>query len=73
MYLGAHSLNQVVMGVALGLVMNCFYFICGLDDQITEFLENFNIEPRLGWKKYMLVFHGLYFLAYFYAKSILEK
>jgi membrane-associated phospholipid phosphatase len=43
MYLGAHSLNQVVMGVCLGMVMNVFYYICGLDDQITEFLENFNI------------------------------
>lgn len=67
MYLGAHSLNQVTLGVVLGLIMNCLYFICGLDQQITEFLERFNIEPMLGWKKYMLLFHGLSFLAYFYA------
>lgn len=35
MYLGAHSLNQVVLGVVLGLIMSCLYFICGLDQQIT--------------------------------------
>ncbi len=64
MYLGAHSLNQVVLGVSLGMAMNVLYYICGLDDQISIFLENFNIEPMLGWKKYMLLFHGLYFLAY---------
>jgi membrane-associated phospholipid phosphatase len=64
MYLGAHSVNQVALGVSLGMAMNVLYYVCGLDDQISAFLENFNIEPMLGWKKYMLLFHGLYFLAY---------
>ena len=43
MYLGAHSLNQVMLGVSLGMAMNVLYYICGLDDQISAFLEKFNI------------------------------
>ena len=35
MYLGAHSLDQVLLGVCLGMVMNVLYFICGLDDRIS--------------------------------------
>ena len=35
MYLGAHSLNQVVLGVCLGMLINVLYFICGLDDRIS--------------------------------------
>jgi membrane-associated phospholipid phosphatase len=73
MYLGAHSLNQVVLGVTLGMVLNCLYYICGLDDRITEFLEDFNREPRLGWKKYMLLCQGLTFLAYFYAETDIAR
>lgn len=73
LYLGAHSLNQIILGIFLGLFMNCLYYICGLDLQITEMLENFNTEPRLGWKKYIILFHGLYFLAYFYADTHIEK
>lgn len=65
MYLGAHSLNQVVFGVSMGLAMNCLYFLCGLKELIGRFLQNFNTEPLLGWKKYMLLFHALYFVTYF--------
>jgi len=34
MYLGAHSLNQVVMGVLMGLSMNLLYFCCNLKELI---------------------------------------
>lgn len=35
LYLGAHSLNQVILGVCLGMIMNCLYLFCKLDDLIS--------------------------------------
>jgi len=64
MYLGAHSLNQVMQGLSLGLAMVVFFKFCGLKNQIEMFLKNFNSEPRLKWKKVIIAFHVMYILSF---------
>lgn len=64
MYLGAHSLNQVIQGVSLGLIMVCLFAFCGLREKIFEYLNNFNTTPGHKWKKLTIVLHILYIIPF---------
>lgn len=61
MYLGAHSLNQVLEGLSFGLAM-CLLYIFGLKKMITMFLNEFPMTTKS--KVIILVVHVLYILAF---------
>lgn len=61
MYLGAHSLNQVLEGVLLGLGM-CLLYITSLKSLIFKYLSNFNKD--MTWKYVIGVLHVLYFIPF---------
>lgn len=64
MYLGAHSLNQVVQGMFLGLCMSFLYLHGGLRHQINDFLSN--VLTKRKWWCTVLLLHSLYLLAFFF-------
>ncbi len=64
MYLGAHSLNQVIQGLFFGFVMVILYQFCGLRDSIEKYLENFHSSPGQKWKKIIFCFHLLYIIGF---------
>ncbi len=61
MYLGAHSLNQVLEGVLLGLGM-CLLYIIILKSLIFKFLSEFN--KTMTWKYVIGVLHILYIIPF---------
>lgn len=61
MYLGAHSLNQVLEGVLLGLAMSLLYVLV-LRGVIGRYLLEFNKDGV--WKLVILGCHVLYFIPY---------
>lgn len=64
MYLGAHSLNQVMQGLFLGFTMIFFFKFCGLKQQLESYLKNFSSEPNKKWIKFIIVMHVLYILSF---------
>lgn len=60
MYLGAHSLNQVIQGVFFGFLMVILYEFCGLKQTIESFLKKFNSTPGHKWKKLIILLHLMY-------------
>lgn len=61
MYLGAHSLNQVLEGLLLGLGM-CLLYYLKLKRLIFKYLKEFN--SKLIWKIVLIGFHLTYLIAF---------
>jgi membrane-associated phospholipid phosphatase len=61
MYLGAHSLNQVLQGLVLGLAM-CLLYVIKLKEIISNFLKEF--YQRNLWKVAIIVGHIMYIIPF---------
>lgn len=61
MYLGAHSLNQVLEGLALGLCM-CFLYVLKIKKLIRTFLRTFNTNGM--WKTVLIAAHIIYIIPF---------
>lgn len=62
MYLGAHSLNQILEGLLLGSTLNILYLFY-LKEKIQMFLVSFNTNRK--WKYMIFGLHFLCLLPYF--------
>jgi len=65
MYLGGHSLNQVIQGLFLGISLSCLYCFGGLKSFIAKLI----IKQRYSYYKkllftILLCMHLMYFYAY---------